>query len=169
MQPALEDLTVPSPIGAAEEETGSATLAMAAAALDGLEAASVVDRIEATRVTAELAHRALAMGYHARLFTPDPDEVPERTRAAGLVVDGDAEAGDVRTALDARHPLIVSAPGDGPPFLLVLREDEDELVVDDPSLEARTLTWTWDELAELLDAEPAPRLLEIAPRTRVDH
>jgi hypothetical protein len=169
VQPALANLTVPSPIGAAEEETGPATLAMAAATLDGREAAQLVERIEATRTAAALAHRALGLGYHVHLHTPEPDEVPDEARSAGLQVHEAADTVTVETALAARRPVIVSGPGDGPPFLLVLRQDDDELVVDDPSVEERTLAWTWDRLAELLETEPAPRLIEVGARIRADH
>jgi hypothetical protein len=169
VQPALEDLAVPAPIGADEADTGPATLAMAAAALDGAEAAALVDRIDPTRSAAELAHRALSLGYHAYLYTPDADEVPTEARQAGLQVRPAAQPADVARALASRHAVVVSAPDDGPPFLLVLREAGGEIVVDDPSVEERTLTWTWGRLAQLLDAEPPPRVLVLAARTREDH
>lgn len=159
---------MPAPIGADEEDTGPATLAMAAAALDGTEAARLVDRIDPTQATLALAHRALGLGYHVHLYTPQADEITEEARQAGLQVHERARRADVRAALAARHPAIVSAPGDGPPFLLVLREDGGELVVDDPSVEARTLAWSWERLTELLQADPAPCVLELAPRTRAD-
>lgn len=166
--PALEPLAVPAPITADEDETGPAALAMAAAALDGTEPEAVVDRVEPTRSSVELAREALGLGYHVRLCTPDPDAVTDRAREAGLLVHPRAGAADVARALDARNPVIVSGPDDGPPFLLVLREDEDELVVDDPSVDERPLTWTWDRLEELLVTDPAPRVIELAPRTRMD-
>jgi hypothetical protein len=165
---ALEDLSVPSPIEADEEATGPAALAMAAAALDDADAEALAERVEPATSSLELAEVALGIGYHVRLFTPDPDAVPERARQAGLQVASRASQADVGTALASRHALVVSGPGDGPPFLLVLREDEEGLVVDDPNLEDRPLTWTWDRLGELLATDPAPRLLELAPRTRAD-
>lgn len=168
MQPALEPLAVPAPIAADEADTGPATLAMAAAALDGTEAEAVLDRIEPTRSSLALASAALGLGYHVHLYTPEPDAVGERARQAGLLVHARADTADVAKALAARYPVIVSSPDDGPPFLLVLREDEGELVVDDPSVDERPLTWTWDRLEELLDADPAPRVLALAPRTRAD-
>lgn len=168
MPPALEPLAVPAPIAADEDDTGPAALAMAAAALDGTEAEAVVDRVEPTRSSVELAREALGLGYHVHLYTPDPDAVTERAREAGLLVHARAGPADVARALAARCPAIVSSPDDGPPFLLVLREDEDELVVDDPSVDERPLTWTWDRLEELLDVEPSPRAIVLAPRTRMD-
>jgi len=168
VKPALEHLSVPAPIAAEGQDTGPAALAMAAAALGDVEAAEIVDRIEPTRSSVSLALAGLRLGYHVRLATPGPGEVPAKPRAAGLVVVEPATSEDVHAALAARHPVIVSGPGDGPPFLLVLREDEDELVVDDPSVDERPLTWSWDRLAELLDADPAPCVLDIGPRTRAD-
>lgn len=169
MKPALEDLAVPAPIAAEEDETGPAALAMAAAALDeDVDAAQLAERLDPTSSAIELAHRALALGYHVSYHTPVPDEVPETTADAGLLVRDEANPGDVETALAARHPAIVSGPGDGVPFLLVLRRDGDALVVDDPSVEERPLTWSLDRLADLLAADPPPRALELAPRTRAD-
>lgn len=166
--PALEDLAVPSPIGADEEDTGPATLAMAAAALDGADADSIVDRIGDLASTLKLARAALGLGYHAHLYTPEPAHVPPEAEQAGLLVHPRADGQAVRTALASRHAVIVSAPGDGPPFLLVIREDGDELIVDDPSVEERPLAWTWERFAELLEADPAPRVLELGARSRAD-
>lgn len=168
--PALEELAVPNPIGAEEADTGAASLAMAAAALDEADAARIAERLEPSSSAVELAEQALTLGYHAHLYTPEPepDEVSTRARQAGLLVHGRAEAEDVETALASRHPVVVSAPGDGPPFLLVIREDGDELLVDDPSVEERPLTWSWERFAELLEADPAPRVLELGARSRAD-
>lgn len=169
MPAALEDLSIPAPIETDEQTTGPAALAMAAAALDDVDASQLVDRIQPATESPKLARWALGFGYHVYLFTPKPSEAIDDTLLeAGLEVHGEARRSHVQTALEARHPLIVSAPGDGPPFLLVIREEEDALVVDDPSVEDAPLTWSWEELVDLLAAEPAPSVLELAPRSRAE-
>lgn len=165
---ALDDLAVPAPIGAQEDETGPAVLAMAAAALEETEATRVLERLQPTRQSIELAAWALRFGYHVHFYTPEADDVDEQHHHAGLVVHGPATRADVQTALDSRHAIIVSSLGDGPPFLLVPRSEEDGLVVYDPSVDEHPLTWSWQRLDELLEAQPGPRVLELAPRTRVD-
>lgn len=170
MASALEDLSIPAPIEADESSTGPAALAMAAAALDDVDAGELVDRIEPATTSGQLARWALGFGYHVYLSTPEePDAIEATLLDAGLQLRSEAQRRDVRTALEARHPLVLSAPGDGPPFLLVVREEEHGLVVDDPSLEDAPLTWSWDRLDDLLTAQPAPRVLELAPRSRAEN
>lgn len=160
---------MPAPLTAPEAQTGPAALAMAAAALDGADAEGLVDQIDAGDSALDLARWALSFGYHVHLYTSrSTDEVGEELLEAGLVVNDALGPAEVRAALDARHPLIVSSPGDGPPFLLVLREDEDGLVVDDPSVEDRPVRWEMDRLADLLGANPRPLVLELAARNRAD-
>lgn len=169
VKPALDDLSVPAPIHVDQDRTGPAALAMAAAALDGADASRLVDRIDVGPATTELARWALSYGYHVTLYTDEgPASVDDRAREAGLTVAERATLADVREALAARHALIASAPGDSSPFLLVLREDEEGLVVVDPSLDEGPVTWEADKLAEMLEADPAPCLLELAPRSRAE-
>lgn len=159
---------MPAPITAEEPDTGPAALAMAVAALGDGDAGELVERIGPADEAPALASWALTYGYHVRLHTPDPADVEDELGQAGLVLEDPARPGDVRRALAARHPVIVSSPGDGPPFLLVLRFDGDELVVADPSAGEHPVRWSTDRLEELLAASPEPCVLELAPRNRAD-